>query len=168
MKIFFLKQLLVLVAAPTLLFSFISRPDRINFSGNWELNADKSDLGQFADYATHTIKADQQADSITISRTAHSFNGDDNTTLETLTFDGKQSNTKLLGESTKSASLKWADDGQSFSETYKLMLDFNGQQMEINGTEKWSLTDDGKTLVVENSSSSSFGDISTKAIYTKQ
>lgn len=168
MKLHSLKRLFGSAAMAALLFSFTSLPDRANFSGNWELDASKSDLGQFADFATHTIKADQQADSITISRTAPSFSGDDYTAVETLTFDGKQSNTKLGGESTKSSSLKWADDGQSFSETYKLMLDINGQQTEIDGTEKWSLTDDGKTLVIENSSSSSFGDISTKAVYTKQ
>lgn len=168
MKIHFLKTFTALVISSALLYSFTFLPDRTNFSGNWTLDASKSDLGQFADYATHTIKTDQAADSITISRTAPSFNGDDNTSVETLTFDGKQCNTKLYGESTKTATLKWADDGQSFSETYKLNLDFNGQQMEINGTEKWSLADGGKTLVIENSSSSSFGDISTKAVYTKQ
>jgi hypothetical protein len=96
------------------------------------------------------------------------MNGDDFTSNETLTFDGKECQSNLFGESKKIASLKWADDGQSFTITYKLMLDFNGQQTEVDGTEKWSMTDEGKTLVLENNSSSSFGDLSTKAVYEKQ
>ncbi|HYM95373.1 MAG TPA: hypothetical protein VET23_14645 [Chitinophagaceae bacterium] len=168
MKKPFLKQLLILLAAPVFLLSFISKPGHVNFSGQWKLNEGKSDLGQFASFATRSIKTEQNDDSISIDRTAPSMNGDDFTTHETLTFDGKESESKLFGESTKKASVKWADDGQSFTITYKLLLDFNGQQNEVNGTETWSLSDDGKTLVLDNKSSSSFGDLATKSVFEKQ
>ncbi|HVT86920.1 MAG TPA: hypothetical protein VHD35_17085 [Chitinophagaceae bacterium] len=168
MKKPFLKQLFVLLLAPAFLLSFTLKPDHTNFSGDWKLNEGKSDLGQFASYATRSIKTVQDNDSISIARTAPSMNGDDFTSHETLTFDGKETESPLFGESKKIASAKWADDGQSFTITYKLMLDFNGQQNEIEGTEKWSLADGGKTLVLENNSSSSFGDLSTKAVYDKQ
>lgn len=168
MKLPFLKQFFILLLAPAFLLSFTNKPDHANFSGDWKLNEGKSDLGQFANYATRSIKTMQDNDSITIARTAPSFNGDDFTSHETLTFDGKECQSNLFGESKKMASVKWADDGQSFTITYKLMLDFNGQQNEIDGTEKWSMADDGKTLVLENNSSSSFGDLSTKAVYDKQ
>lgn len=172
-KYFFMKkslltQLLILVLAPVFLLSFTSLPDRVNFSGEWKLNPDKSDLGQFANFATTSIKTDQSNDAIIIARTAPSFQGDENTTSETLTFDGKETATKLIGESSKKSKMKWTDDGQSFSITYTLNLDFNGQQMVIQGTEKWSLANDGKTLVVENNSSSDFGDMTTKSVYDKK
>src|SRR5574338_1499898 len=160
MKQPFLKQLFILIVAPAFLLSFTSGPDHLNFSGEWKLNEGKSDLGQFASFATRAIKTVQDNDSITISRTAPSMNGGDFTTHETLTFDGKESQTNLFGESKKIASIKWADDGQSFTVTYKLLLDFNGQQSEVDGTEKWSMADGGKTLVLENNSTSSFGDLS--------
>ncbi|HWC53976.1 MAG TPA: hypothetical protein VG676_10360 [Chitinophagaceae bacterium] len=168
MKIPFLKQLFIFILAPAFLVSFTFKPDHVNFSGDWKLDEGKSDLGQFANYATRSIKTIQNNDSISIARTAPSMNGDDFTSNETLTFDGKECQSNLFGESKKIASLKWADDGQSFTITYKLMLDFNGQQTEVDGTEKWSMTDEGKTLVLENNSSSSFGDLSTKAVYEKQ
>jgi len=47
------------------------------------------------------------------------------------------------------------------------MLDFNGQTTEIKGTEAWILSDGGKTLVSQNNSTSSFGDIQAKGIYEK-
>ena len=168
MKRSFLKSIFVFLLAPVLLFAFTAKPDHANFSGEWKLNESKSDLGQFASFATRTIKANQTADSISIARTAPSFNGDDFTSNETLTFDGKQSESNLFGNSKKKASVKWSDDGQTLIITYTLMLDFNGQTTEVNGTEKWTLADDGKTMVSQNNSTSSFGDLVTKAVYEKQ
>jgi hypothetical protein len=162
------KLAFLLLAAPALLLAFSARPDKANFSGTWKLNEGKSDLGQFGNFATRTIKATQTTDSISIDRTAPSFNGGDVTTHETLSYDGKQVESALFGNSKKKSTLKWSEDGQSFSITYTLMLDFNGQTNEINGVETWTLGDGGKTLVSQNKSSSSFGDLETKAVYEKQ
>ena len=83
MKNCFLKNIVVLLLSPAFLFAFTLKSDRANFSGEWKLNESKSDLGQFASFATRIIKADQKDDSISIARTAPSFNGGDFTTMET-------------------------------------------------------------------------------------
>ncbi len=59
-------------------------PDRANFSGEWKLDEGKSELGQYANYAPRIIKVTQTADSVTVSKTAPGFNGDNVTTSETL------------------------------------------------------------------------------------
>jgi len=161
------KTLLAFLIAPILFLSFTERPDPANFSGEWKLNESKSDLGQFANYAPRTIKVTQTRDSMTISKTAPGFNGDDVTTTETLSFDGKETKSTIFGTSTRTASSKWSDDGQSLTITYDLLLDFNGQQTDIKGTEVWTLSDEGKTLVSQNNSSSSFGDIQARGVYEK-
>lgn len=161
------RKLLGLLIAPALFFSFNTLPDHANFSGEWKLNESKSDLGQFAPYAPRTIKVTQTADSITIAKTASTMTGEDMTLTETLSYDGKETKSTVYGTSTRTASAKWSDDGQSLTITYDLMLDFNGQQTEIKGTEVWKLADDGKTLVSQNNSSSSFGDLQAKGIYEK-
>ena len=163
----FTKTLCALLIAPAILFSFTSLPDKANFSGEWKLNEGKSDLGQFAAYAPRTIKVEQKADSIMISKTAPSFNGDQITLTETLPFDGKEVESTVFGTSKRKASAKWSDDGQTLTITYDLMLDFNGQTTEIKGTETWALADGGKTLISQNNSSSSFGDIQAKGVYEK-
>jgi hypothetical protein len=163
-----IKKLLVLLIAPAFLFSFNIKADRANFSGDWSLNESKSDLGQFANYAPRKIKIDQKDDAITISKTAPSFNGDDLTTTETLSFDGKETESTVFGTSKRKASAKWSDDGQTLAITYDLMLDFNGQTTEIKGTETFTLTDGGKTLTSQNNSTSSFGDIAAKGVYEKK
>ncbi|MEI9943185.1 MAG: hypothetical protein WDN26_03110 [Chitinophagaceae bacterium] len=168
MKKNLLKPMTALFLASALLFSFISKPERSNFSGEWKLNEGKSDLGQFAGFATRTIKTDQKNDSIAIARTAPGFDGNEATSMETLTFDGKEKESTLFGNSKRKATAKWSDDGQTLTFNYTLMLDFDGQVTEVKGVEVWSLTDGGKTLVVQNNSSSSFGDLATKSVYEKK
>ncbi len=161
------KKLLAFLIAPALFLSFTSLPDKANFSGEWKLNEGKSDLGQFAAFAPRKIKVEQKDDAIAITKTSPSFNGDDVTISETLTFNGKEAETTIFGNSKRKATAKWSDDGQTLTISYDLMLDFNGQQNEIKGTETWTLSDGGKTLVSQNNSSSSFGDIAAKGVYEK-
>jgi hypothetical protein len=169
MKMSFLKPVFALLLAPAILLAFTTKPDKANFSGEWKLNAGKSDLGQFGDFATHTIKTTQTDNNIAIARTAPSFGGDgDNTSTETLTFDGKEAESTVFGNSKRKATAKWLEDGKKLSIAFAILLDFNGETNEIKGTETWTLSGDGKTLTVETSTTSSFGDMTTKAVYEKK
>ncbi len=168
MQTTFFKRVLSLLIAPAFLLAFTSKVDRTNFSGEWKLNESKSDLGQMARFATRTIKADQKDDAITIAQTSPSFNGDDVTTTQILSYDGKETETTVFGNSKRKSSAKWSDDGKTLIINYTLELDFGGQTSEVKGTETWNLSDDGKTLTVQINSSSSRGDFSSKAVYDKQ
>jgi len=163
----FLKRLSACLIAPALLLAFTSLPDKVNFSGEWKLNESKSDLGQFAAFAPRKIKVEQKDDAITISKTAPSFSGEDVTVAETLPFDGKEVETTVMGTSKRKASAKWSDDGQTLTITFNLVLDFNGQTNEVKGTETWVLADGGKTLISQNNSSSTWGDLQAKGVYEK-
>lgn len=166
MKKFFPKQLLSLLIAPAVLLSFITSPERANLSGDWKLNEGKSELGEFGGrFAARTIKIEQKEDAITIAKTAPSFNGGDATTTETLTFDGKESETTVFGSSKKKSSAKWSDDGQSLIISYTILFERNGQTTELKGTETWSLKDGSLSLMTV--SSSPRGETTTKAMYDK-
>ncbi len=162
-----LKNLLAILATSALLLSFTKSTDFADFSGEWKLNESKSELGQFANYAPHTIKVTQTSDSITIAKTSVSMGGEEVTNSEALSYDGKETTTTIYGNSSRVASARWSDDGQTLTITYDLTLNFNDQQTEVKGTEIWTLGDDGKTLVSQNSSTSSFGDMQSKGIYEK-
>jgi hypothetical protein len=164
------KKTSALLILPAFLVSFINnvKADRANFSGNWSLNESKSEMGQFAAIVPLKIKVEQKADSITISKTSTGFDGNEFTATETLSFDGKETkSTTPPGNSMRKASAKWSDDGQTLTITYNLMLDFNGQQTEVKGTETWTSGDSGKALSTQNSSSSSFGENTYKGVYEK-
>jgi hypothetical protein len=166
MKRFF-KKILPFLIAPAFLLSFATLPAKINLSGEWKLNEGKSELGDFGSrFAARTIKVEQKDDAITISKTAPSFNGGDATTTETLTFDGKESETTVFGSSKKKSVAKWADDGQSLTISYTIAFERDGQTTEIKGNETWSLTKEGSLSLVTFSSSPR-GDITTKGVYDK-
>src|SRR5437667_6392267 len=114
----FSKKLIGILIAPALFLSFTTLPDHANFSGDWKLNEGKSDLGQFGPYAPRKIKVEQKDDGIIISKTAPSFTGEDVTTTETLSFDGKETESTVFGTSKRKASAKWSDDGQTLTITY--------------------------------------------------
>ena len=163
-----LKSIATLLVASTLLFAFTVKPERANFTGEWKLNEGKSDLGQFGQFATRSIKAEQKADAIVIARTAPGFEGGDQTSTETLSFDGKVSESTVFGTSKRKATGKWSADEQKLISDYTIALEFDGQANEIKGSEEWTLSDGGKTLTIVGKSTSSFGDASTKTVYDKK
>jgi hypothetical protein len=168
MKQFSFKTLPLFFVGVAFLSAFMLKPAAADFSGKWKLNEGKSELGQFANFATRVIETEQNADAISISRTAPSFDGNDMTTKERLTFDGKEVESAFIANSKRKAVASWSDEGKTLKITYSFVLDFNGESNEIKGTEIWTLSADGKTLTVKGKSSSSFGDIETTSVYEKQ
>lgn len=166
MSLIFLKRLSVLFIAPALLLTFAAT-DNSNFSGDWTLNEGKSDMGQFANFVPRKIKVDQKADAITIAKTSSGFNGEEVIQTETLTFDGKEVESTVFGNSKRKAKAEWSADGKTLTITFKLTLDFNDQITEVNGTEKLTLGDDGKSMTLQSNSSSSFGENPYKGVYEK-
>jgi len=166
----FLKKLSSLLVASAFLCSFTGvRSDQTNFSGTWSLNEGKSELGQFgARGVASKIVVDQKTDAITFTRTNTNFSGEEVTSTESLTFDGKQSESTFLGSSKKKASLKWADDGKTFTVTFSIAFEANGQTFDLNGTEVWSLGADGKALSLQNNLTTQQGEITTKPAYDKK
>ena len=165
-----MKKLFAATIISAALVSFTVKSDKANFSGSWTLNEGKSDFGQRgARFATKAIKVDQKADAITISRTTPNFQGgDDITTTETLTFDGKEVSSTGFGNSTRKSSLKWSDDGQSFIVSSNTTMDRNGQTFTFSGTETWTLGDGGKSLMITTVRTTQQGESTTKAAYDKQ
>src|SRR4051794_16285313 len=101
------KRITLLLIAPVLLFAFTSKTDHANLSGQWKLNEGKSDLGPIAQFATRIIKVDQKDDAVSITQTRPSFNGEEMTTTEVMTYDGKEVETSIGGNSKRKAGAKW-------------------------------------------------------------
>ncbi len=160
------KKLMGLLIAPAILLSFTVTGDKANFSGDWKLNEDKSELGNFGRFAARSIKVEQKTDAIVITKTSPSFNGGDPVVSdETLTFDGKESETTVFGGSKKKSTAKWSDDGQTMTVSYSILFERDGQSSEFKGTETWSLKDG--MLSVVTLSNSPRGETTTKALYGK-
>lgn len=159
---------LLFLLVPAMLFSFSSlAADKANFSGEWKLNEAKSEMGEFGGrLAARSIKVDEKADLITITKTSPAFNGGENTTTESLSFDGKETETTVFNGAKKKSNAKWSDDGQTLTINYSIQFERNGQTTEIKGTETWLLTKEGN-LSLTTFSVSPRGENTTKAVYDK-
>ena len=166
-KLFSAKALFLLLMPAALLFSFTTVADKANFSGDWKLDEAKSELGQFGGRVARSVKAEQKADAITITKTTPGFNGGDPvTSTVTLTYDGKVTDSEGFGGSKRKSTAKWSDDGQTLIISSSTTFERNGETTEFKSTETWTLTKDGTLSIVTNTTSPR-GDVTTKAIYTK-
>jgi hypothetical protein len=150
-----------------LLFSFTTVNYRANFSGDWKLDESKSELGTAGGRVARSLKAEQKDNDITISRTTPGFNGGDPvTTTYTVTYDGKVTESEGFGGSKRKSTAKWSDDGLTLTINSAMAFERDGQTMEFKSVETWSLTSDGLLSVVTQNSSSR-GESTTKAVYSK-
>jgi hypothetical protein len=113
--------------------------DKPNFSGDWTLNADKSNLGPMPPPQSMTRKIDHHDPAITMTQaTVGGPQGDQTLTLKATT-DGKETTNEMMGTPAKTVA-NWEGD------TLVINLSVDLQGTEIKLVEKWSLGADGKTL----------------------
>src|SRR4028119_2021625 len=103
------KTFVLSVAAFTTLCSAVTvHAQKANFSGEWKLNEEKSTLGQYGGrMAAKKLKLDGQTDSLSIQRFSTSQSGDAVTSDEKLTFDGKEAESTVFGNTKKKSTAKW-------------------------------------------------------------
>ena len=169
MNTYSLKKIASLLFLSALLFSF--RPAQTfhtDFSGTWKLNESKSELGQFGGRGIASkIVIEQKADAVSLAKTATNFQGEEATTTEVLSFDGKEAESLVFGTAKRKAKLKWSADGQNMLVSASIAFERQGQSFDITSTETWALSADGKTLTVSTNLATPQGEISTKAVYEK-
>ena len=130
----FLTCALLLAAA-----SVAALADKPDFSGDWTLNADKSNLGPMPAPQSMTRKIDHKDPALTMTQaTVGGPQGDQTMTLKATT-DGKETTNEMMGTPAKTTA-KW--DGNALA--ISLSVDFGGTEIKL--MEKWTLDDGGKTL----------------------
>ncbi len=147
-------------------------PPKTDFSGAWQLNIAKSDFGKLPQTGAPTlINISQRADAIELDR---SFPGTADLPAVVdkalLTFDGQQLKAVLAPRNDQKTSyLKWSDDGQAITvfQNYKV-TEAGKTPWEYNRTEKYALSDDGKTLTIERVTVFPDRTETIKAVYDKQ
>jgi hypothetical protein len=141
--------------------------EKTDFTGEWALNEDKSDLGEGGSFAAFKIAVTQEGNTITIERTRTGRDGEERTNSETLTLDGKENiNEGERGSST--SVLTWSEDGNSLTIKSKREFNRQGETFEMNSTEVWTLAEDGTVLKIQSDISSSRGERSVTLVYDKK
>jgi hypothetical protein len=152
-RVFAILAVIVLAALPAL-----AKP---NFTGDWKLNTSKSTFGDVPAPDSMTIKVTHADPKITnVSKQSGQMGEIEIKT--TCTTDAKEcTNEGFQGSPTKSV-MKWDGDA--------LQVETKGQfgEVEYTSKQKWTLSDDGKTLTVAQSISTAMGDFTQTLVFEKQ
>jgi hypothetical protein len=132
--------------------------EKPDFSGTWKLDIDKSSFGPMPPPAGMTRTIDQKGPDITVLQ---SMTGPDmNVTLK-YSAEGKETANSFMGTDFKS---KAGWDGKALV----IHNDVDAGGAHVTSTDKWTLSDDGKTYTDVLSISSPDGNFEIKQVLIKQ
>ncbi len=135
--------------------------DKPDFSGSWKLNSSRSDFGPMPPPDKWDMVVEHKDPSLKVKTTmANAQMGERNDEAEYAT-DGTE---KTNGPTT--AAVTWEGALIVFKTTRKVNM--QGEQVEIKGEEKWSLSEDGKTLTVDAKLTAPMGEFQMKRVLDKQ
>jgi hypothetical protein len=112
--------------------------DKPNFSGSWKMDPDKSTFGPIPPPTSMSRKIDHNDPALNFVEERSAAQGDQTLTFK-YTTDGKETTNELMGNPVKGTA-NW--DGAAL--VIAMKADFGGNEIKL--TDKWTLSDDGKTL----------------------
>ncbi|MFB3902179.1 MAG: hypothetical protein ACE15E_01895 [Acidobacteriota bacterium] len=151
------KSILLAILLPALCASYVA--GKPNFSGDWKLNAAKSDFGGMPVPTRFEQKIAHNEPELKISFT---FVGEfgEFTADSVYTTDGKECvNTSTMGQSKSTVS--WEGDA------LVVVTKMDMQGTEVTMTNRYSLSEDGKTLTVQGHFSSPQGEGNSRIVMEK-
>ena len=132
-----------------------------NFSGNWKRNASKSDFGPAPGPSSMTREIKHDEPNLELKTTQVGQQGE-STTEAKYTTDGKETINKTPRGDLKGA-MKW--DGDVLAWDYKVE---NPQAGQITISDRWTLSEDGKTTTVKTKITGGFGEFERTLVLEKQ
>ena len=152
----------------------VSAQGKVNFSGTWILDKSKSDVSQFmtagedaekAQNASMTMVVEQQGTNLKVTRILKT-QGDERKEIHTYKIDGNETtNTGFRGE-TVVARAFWEGDKLVVLSTRTKRMFMKDISAESRGV--WSLSPDGKTLMIAAHINSPRGEQRARAMFDKQ
>ena len=158
-----------LLAGIFLLFTSVTSAQKVDFSGTWTYSETKSVLGGEGGPRGAAVKMTikQESNAMSIEKTTRRQSGEENISTENYTLDGKECENPTFGDRTKKSTVAWSEDKKSLTITSKMVFERDGQQMEINTTEIFSLSQDKKSLSIDYTSKSARGERKNTFVYDK-
>ena len=130
-----LRSMLVIAAFATMALA----ADKPNFSGEWSLDADKSNFGPMPPPATMTRKIQHHDPEMTMDQATTGGPQGDQSFQFKYSTDGKETNNEIMGTAAKTKA-SW--DGNAL--VINMSVDAGGNEIKI--TDRVTLSDDGKVM----------------------
>lgn len=148
-----------------ILTASLAAAEKPDFSGEWKLNTVKSDFGPVAAFDRWDLDVTHKDPSLKVKATMSNAQMGERTTDTELSTDGQETQT---GEGASSAIVSAAWTGPVLVVKSTRKVNMQGDEVEIRNEEKWSLSEDGKTLTVEAVIASPMGELRMKRVMDKQ
>ena len=160
-----------------------AQESKVDFSGEWTLNADKSDMGgpgggrsggRGGDRAagrggfgggTMKMIVTQKEDVLSVETFRLNRDGEETSTVTVYNLNGEKT-TSSTERSTTTSTAKWSEDGTTIIITSSREMSRGDQSFTMETVEKWKL--DNGTLVIESTRNTQRGDSTTKRVYDKK
>jgi hypothetical protein len=161
-----------LILLITFLFVFslntaFAQAKKTDFTGTWTLNENKSQLGEGPGRrAASKMVITQDAKTLNNEKTSTRQTGETVTTTEKYNFDGSETDNSQNDRKKKSIA-SWSADMKDLTINSTTIFERDGNSMEIKTIEIYKLGSDGISLIIETTSSSSFGEFKTSLFYDK-
>ncbi|MCS7026044.1 MAG: hypothetical protein NZV14_14670 [Bryobacteraceae bacterium] len=131
-----------------------------NFTGVWKLVADKSDFGPLPVPEKLEQKIEHNDPEVKVVATQSTQSGEMTAELNYNT-EGKETTNQFRGQPMKCVA-KW--DGDALTVDSK--IDFQGNEITLN--DRWTLSEDGQTLILNRKINSPQGEMEMKIVLAKQ
>jgi len=153
------------------LFLFVAMAlsgDKPDFTGTWSLDQEKSQLGEFGGrFLASKMTVKQVGDSLTIERVYKREGQEDMLLVEKLSLDGKES-TSQFRNSPRVSTANWADEGKTLKIDSKTTFEREGNTFEMQASELWALSEEGKVLTINSTRTSPRGETKTVLVFAKE
>jgi len=163
------KQVLALMLLSFFIFAGTTVfAQKVNLAGNWTYNESKSKLGEGRNRAPSTkLNITQDETSLNMEKLGKTQNGDDFTTKEKYTLDGKESENSGFMNSVKKSVVTWTTDKKTLTITSSTTIERDGNKMDIKSVENYMISDDGNSLTIDATITSPRGERKQTLVYEK-
>ncbi len=147
-----------------------AQDNKVNFSGEWVFNAEKSDQGGGGRRGGMGMRGpskmviEQTENKLSVESFRQNRDGDEISTVDNYTLDGKKSKNETEFRTSVSV-VKWSKDGKTLTITSDVTIFMRDREMTLESTAIWSLEKD--TFTIETTMSSPMGERTSKTVYNK-
>ena len=150
------------------LFTLPAMAQKSNFSGSWNLNESKSNLGENRfRMGASKITATQEANSLAVQSVSKNRDGEERTSTSKYNLDGSETENTVFQNFVRKSKASWSSDGKILTISSVMNFERDGEKQEIKSSEAWKISEDGKTLTIESKFTSPNGDVSQTRVYDK-
>jgi hypothetical protein len=157
---------ILIISFAFLLSAFsLSAQTKSSFSGTWNFNESKSQLGDGPGRrAAAKLVITEVENNLIVERTSTRQSGETVVTKEIYNLTGTETDNSTENRKKKSTA-GWSADMQQLTVVSTTTFERDGNVMEMKSTEVYSLDSDKKTLTIANTMSSQRGDFKTTLVY---